>query len=305
MSVGPAIVGLGMATVDVLARVPRLPGPDEVFELEALEIQGGGPVASALVAAARLGSSTAMIGSTDDGGWGRMIVDGLRGAGVDVTHLLRRADGRAPRSVILVDAADGRRSILYSRGTAASPTVAELPWPLIRGARVLHLDGFHLEASVAAARAAREAGVAVSLDGGAGEPWPGLDELLPLVDLLIVARAFATQVTGVDVPEEAGPALARIGARHVVITDGARGAWAWVGGGMRHQPAYRVEVVDTTGAGDAFHGGYLHAWARGADPGMCLRVASAVGALACTRLGGRAGLPDAGAVEALLAQQAG
>lgn len=305
MNSTPAIVGLGMATVDVLTRVPRLPGPDEVFEVDALEFQGGGPVASALAAAARLGSQVAMIGSTDAGTWGQIVVDGLVSAGVDVAHLWRRAGGDAPRSVILIDRADGRRSILYSPGTVGSPRLDELPWPLIRGARVLHLDGFHLEAALAAARAAREAGVAVSFDGGAGDLWAGIDDLLPLVDVLIVARSFATQVTGASEPEASGPLLARHGARHVVVTDGVRGAWSWVDGEALHQPAHEVEVVDTTGAGDAFHGGYLHAWVGGADPRTCLRVASAVGALACTRLGGRAGLPDAATVHELLAQRAG
>ena len=294
------IVGLGMATVDLMALVPRLPGSDEVFETEALEIEGGGPVASALAAASRLGERCAIIGSTDRGTWGDQVVERLELVGVDVTQLRRRAEGIAPRSVILVEADSGRRSILYSRGTVASPTPTELPRELLGRARILHLDGFHPDAARAAAELVRAGGGTVSLDGGAGVAWPGLAELLPLVDLLIVARAFAVRETGLEDESRAAEALSRHGARHVVITDGERGAWSLVEGVVRHQSAFAVPVVDTTGAGDAFHGGYLHAVLRSCEPADCLRRASAVAALACTRLGGRAGLPDEGELEDFL-----
>ena len=175
---------------------------------------------------------------------------------------------------------------------------------LVARARVLHLDGLHGEAALAAAQVARSRGVAVSLDGGAGPLWPGMEKLIPLADLLIVAREFATARTGHDHPREAGAALVAAGSRHVVVTDGPRGAWSWVDETVFHQPAFRVDVVDSTGAGDAFHGAYLHAWVGGEDPRSCLRFACAVGALACTRLGGRAGLPRMAEVEAFVHNQA-
>lgn len=299
----PAIVGLGMVTIDVLAQVPHLPGPDEVFEVPLVEVHGGGPVASAMAAAARLGTASAVVGSVGDDAWGGWIVAGLADLGVDVTHLYRRAGEASPRAVVLVEGGTGRRSILYSTGSSLRLAVDEVPWDRLLGARALHLDGVHPAAALAAARAARAAGVTVSYDGGAGPFWPGLDDLLPLVDVLIVARDFARRYTGHEDVADAGPSLTRWGARHVVITDGARGAWSWVGGRARHQPAFTVDVVDTTGAGDAFHGGYLHAYLAGEEPDRCLRFASAVGALACTRLGGRAGLPDRGAVAAFLERQ--
>lgn len=303
MTPAPEIVGLGMVTIDVLARVPHLPGPDEVFEVPLVEVHGGGPVASAMAAAARLGTASVVVGSVGDDVWGDWIVAGLTDLGVDVSHLYRRAGEASPRSVILVEGGTGRRSIMYSTGTALRLAVDEVPWDRLRGARALHLDGVHPEAALAAARAARAAGVTVSYDGGAGPFWPGLDDLVPLVDVFIAAKDFATRYTGREDVADAGPALARWGARHVVITDGTRGAWSWVGGVARHQPAFAVDVVDTTGAGDAFHGGYLHAYLAGEDPDRCIRFASAVGALACTRLGGRAGLPDRADVETFLERQ--
>ncbi|MEX2540844.1 MAG: PfkB family carbohydrate kinase [Trueperaceae bacterium] len=302
---GPLLLGLGMATVDFLTLVPRLPGPDEVFPLQRLDMQGGGPVATALAAAARLGTGAAFAGAVGDDHWGDAIVDDFGRFGVNVDEVVRRRGGVSPHSVILVDAASGKRSILYSNGDVRGLEPAELPERLIGRAAVLHLDGFDIDAALEAARIARAAGVPVSLDGGAGEPWPGLLDLLPLVDLLVVAAQFAESVTGEKRPESALTALRRWGARQVVITDGARGAWFLGGeGDTGHVPAFDVEVVDTTGAGDTFHGAYLHAFLAGESIAGCVLFASAAAALKCTRLGGRAGLPTSDQVEAFLAASA-
>jgi len=300
----PSIVGIGMAIVDILTQVPHLPRPDEVIEVSSVVVDGGGPVASALATASRLGTPCAFVGCVGDDHWGSLIVAGLEAFGVDATHVYRRQASDSPRAVILADGRSGRRSIMYCRGSARPLAAEEVPMDLVARARVLHLDGLHGEAELAAAQEARSRGVAVSMDGGAGPLWPGMEKLIPLVDLLIVAREFATERTGHDDPREAGAALVAAGSRHVVVTDGPGGAWSWVGETELHQPAYRVEVVDSTGAGDAFHGAYLHAWVGGEDPRACLRFACAVGALACTRLGGRAGLPQAKEVEALVRSQA-
>lgn len=298
------IVGLGLATVDILTAVPHLPEPDAVYGVRALELQGGGPVASALVAAARLGSSCTMVGTTDRGVWGDLIVRELEADGVGTTHLARRTDGVASRSVILIEGGTGRRSILYSKGTVGEIEAGAVPTEAIERAKVLHLDGSHPDAALAAAEIARAAGVVVSLDGGAGEPWPGMDRLLPLVDVLVVARRFAATVTGLDDPTEAGVALGDLGAQHVVVTDGPAGAWFWQGAESGHVAAFDIDAVDTTGAGDAFHGAYLHALLEGQPVEGRVRFASAVAALVCLHLGGRTGLPTRSGVDAFLQAQA-
>lgn len=294
------IVGLGLATVDILTAVPHLPGPDDVFEVQALELQGGGPVATALIAAARLGSLCAMIGTTDTGAWGDLIVREFAADGVDTVHLERRRPGVASRSVILVEGAEGRRSILYSKGTVGTVEPASLPREAIQRAKVLHLDGSHLEAAVAAAEIARDAGALVSLDGGAGELWPGIDRLLPLVDVMVVAHRFAENVTGVRDPDRASDALRDLGAGQVVITDGPAGAWYLEGDERGHVPAFEVQAVDTTGAGDSFHGAYLYAVLEGMPIAERVRFASAVAAEVCLQLGGRTGLATRAEVDAFL-----
>lgn len=301
MTVAFDVVGLGLATVDVITLTPRLPGPDDVFAVDDIVVQGGGPVATALVAAARLGASTAYLGTIGAGRWGWEVDADFARYGVDTSHARRRGTGEQSLSVILVDAASGRRSILYRPGTLPDLAPDDVPATVVEGARILHLDGVHLEATLHAARLARAGGVTVSFDGGAGEKWPGIEELLPLVDVLVVARDFATIYTGEREPAAAGPALLReYDPQEVVITDGERGAWYWDGRRSVRQPAFSVDVVDTTGAGDVFHGAYLVARLQGWEPERRLAFASATAALKCRRAGGRAGIPTREEVAAFL-----
>ena len=151
---------------------------------------------------------------------------------------------------------------------------------------------------------ARDAGVLVSFDGGAGEAWREVGTLLPLVDVLVVARQFALNFTGEVNPAAAGPLLLRTGAREVIITDGANGCWYWDAAGSLRQPAFQVSVVDTTGAGDVFHGAYAYALLQGWEPALRLKFASATAALKCTQPGGRLGIPTAGQVHDFLQERA-
>lgn len=286
------VVGLGFATVDVLATVPRLPRPDEVYRVLGSSVQGGGPVATALVTLARLGGSVAYLGAVGGDDWGRFILEDFERNGVDASCVSVDPEGTSTLSIILVDGPTGARSILYDPGHTVPLELDAAAAGLVRSARILHLDGWHIGAAIAAARIAREAGVTVSFDGGAGERWREVDELLPLVDELIVARQFARNVTGEDDPLLAGPALCcHTGAREVVITDGASGCWSWSGGAALYVPAYGVNVVDTTGAGDVYHGAYLYALLQGWPPEQRIKFASATAALKCTQPGGRQGIP--------------
>src|SRR5690606_25550228 len=137
--------------------------------------------------------------------------------------------------------------LMYSRGTAAEPDFTDGLISAIAAAGALHLDGFHISVALRAAEYARSLGVPVSFDGGAGDRWPRLDDLLPLVDWLVVARAFAERETGESDPVAAARSFAH---DTVVVTDGANGAWYRAGTREGFVPAFDVRVVDTTGAGD-------------------------------------------------------
>ena len=202
------VVGLGMATMDILTVVPRLPESNEVYPVDSMDVQGGGPVATALVALAKLGAATTYLGTIAPDDWGAAIENDFQRYGVDTRWAYHPKTGESSVSVILVEAGLGHRAILYKKGTAPEMGAAKVAPAAIEFAKILHLDGFYLDAALAAARLARSQGVLVSLDGGAGENiWQGMDELLPLVDILVVARQFATSVTGEADPLTAGPAL--------------------------------------------------------------------------------------------------
>jgi sugar/nucleoside kinase (ribokinase family) len=295
------VVGLGLATLDTLALVPRLPERDEVYPAQRILLQGGGPVATALVTAARLGATASYLGPFAPTPWGALARAGLEAEGVSTRDAPSRETGEQAVSVILVDQATGQRSILYTLGQTPELIPAEVPPELVASARVLHLDGVHLEAACHAATLARRAGVPVSFDGGAGDLWSEVGALLPLVDILVVARRFAEQATGEADPLHAGPALLRrFSPRQVVITDGLRGCWYWDREQEIYQPAFAVDVVDTTGAGDVFHGAYLYALLQDWPAGRTLAFAAATAALKCRGLGGRSSIPTLRGVEAFL-----
>jgi len=288
------VVGLGMATLDILAQTPRLPQSNDCFPIAAVEMQGGGPVATALVALAKLGASCNYLGSLAMDDTANQIITELESYGIDLQFSPQRDSGVSSASVILVEQSNGQRAILYQKSTSEDLKPQEVPQDLIANARALHLDGFFTPAAIHAARIARQHGVLVSFDGGAGElMWGELTQLMPLVDVLVVAKHFAQQTTGIDDVLEAGPELRRLYQnQQVVITDGEHGSWYWDQATHFHQPAFQVNVVDTTGAGDTFHGAYLYAclqtdW----SPQYRLKFASAVAALKCTKMGGRKGIP--------------
>ncbi len=192
--------------------------------------------------------------------------------------------------LILVEEATGRRAILCHR--RVSPDDLKLDAAdraYIQAARVLHLDGQFMPAAIQAARWAREAGVKVCYDGN--HPRDGLEDLLPLVDWLVVAEPFPAAVTGTLDTQEAACDLLKLGAEVLVVTQGERGCEAWTDGERFQAPGFSVQAVDTTGAGDAFHGAFVYAMLQGWDLKRVARFANAVAAINCRTLGGRRGLP--------------
>lgn len=299
------VVGLGIATQDILALTNRLPQSNDCFPIPSLELQGGGPVATALVTLSKLGASTSYLGAFAPDSTGQMIRDELQRFGVDLSHCPIRPSGVSSASVVLVEAANGNRSILFQKSTAAEISPQEIKPEWISSASALHLDGFFGKAALRAAQIARASHVPISFDGGAGEAmWEDLEELLHLVNILVVAKKFATQVTGQNDPLEAGMRLfEKYNNQQVVLTDGENGSWYWDARSHFHQPAYLVDTVDTTGAGDTFHGAYLFAclqphW----KTPFRLKFASAVAALKCTQVGGRKGIPTLEETTAFIAR---
>lgn len=257
-------------------------------------------MATALVTLARLGVATALAGRIGGDDFGATIRAGLEAEGVDTRGLLLDPAGSSQFACITVQPSLGQRNIFWTRGSAAPLSASEIPTNDITSARLLHLDGLQLEASLAAAKLARCRGVTTVLDGGTLRP--GMEKLLPLIDHLVVSERFVRQFA----PESAlAAALGRLlawGAKAAVITLGDRGCLGRSADGpLLHQPAFPVPVLDTTGCGDVFHGGYLFGLLQGWELAERLRFASACAALKTRALGGRTAIPHLDQVTAWLA----
>ena len=296
------VIGLGVSTLDILALVDHFPAGEEIQRAHDMALQGGGPVATAIVALARLGARTAMLDAVGGDWRGRLICDELSREGVDTAHLRRHDECSSATACVLVERRTGARTIIYLPGSTPELSPDDLGPGLIESARILHLNGRHWEACLAASRRARAAGVRVSFDGGADRYRPEMRQLLPLTDIAIVARDFAARYTAEDDPGRAAQALQREGPGLVVVTDGIRGSWVSPADGSPfHQPAYQARpLVDTTGCGDAYHGAFLYALLRGRPVEEAASLASAAAALNARQLGGRAGLPSLEEVESFL-----
>jgi sulfofructose kinase len=299
------ILGLGVSTVDMLMQVDHLPAEEEVLRTDGFSVQGGGPVASAIAAAARLGARTAMIDAVGDDWRGLLIREGFAQEGVSAEFLLTRPGHTCATAIVLVRSGSGKRTIVWSPGTAPELTVDEVPWSAIDLASYLHVNGRHGDACLQACRYARQHAVLVSFDGGAGRYREETRRIVPLSDVCIVAREFASRYSGEEDPERAGAALLDAGPTTVAITDGVRGSWVFSRDGTRfHQRAFPVQVVDTTGCGDCYHGAFVSGLSRGLDLRSTAELASAAAALNARKLGGRQGLPTLPEVQAFLAQHA-
>jgi len=294
------ILGLGSATVDDLFYVPSFPQPDTKTQISRRERQGGGLSATALVTAVRLGLRAAYGGSLGHDEISRYVEADLHREGVDTSQVVWRDDAAAAYAVVVVDMAQHNRPIFFTLDGKLGADDSLPSEDAIRAAKVLHIDDYGTAGNIRAATIAREAGIPVLADFERDD-MPGFRDLLGLVDHLIVGARFAMRVTGASSPAEAARKLWTDERAVVGITCGADGCWYVTGGGEpRHQPAFQVEAIDTTGCGDVFHGAYAAALTWGFDISERMRFASAAAALKATQPGGRRGIPNRQQVEAFM-----
>jgi sulfofructose kinase len=288
------IVGLGLAALDILVRTSNLPTWECGVRLRALGIDGGGPVATALVAAQRLGVQTGYVGTCGSDRLGRIKLETLSEHGVDISHIVQRPGAEESAILVCVHEATGERIFSgASHPDFQALRVEELDHGYITSARFLHLDGCHAEAALAAARWMHQAGKQVMLDGSAtrGPISPQMRLLVAEADVLICGSGFGPALTGKADLCEAGATILQLGPHIVVQTEGSAGSYTTTREGSFHTPAFQVEVLDTTGAGDVFHGAYLVGLLKGWNLRSIALFSSAVAALKCSRLGGRQGIP--------------
>jgi len=288
------VLCVGHAAWDITMAVPRHPGEDEKISATAMQSAGGGPAANAAVTVARLGGKSAFAGFLGNDVYGRLHFREFREEGVDTRFLARGTDA-TPVSVVLAKP-DGARAVVNHSQHTPWLTHGQIDFSALRTRAVL-FDGHEPLISRPLASQARKQGVPLILD--AGSLHRGTRELATCVDYLVASAGFARDFADTEDPNIALERLAGI-VPNVVVTLGRDGL-IWARGGKSGAcAAFDIEVVDTTGAGDAFHGAFALGIARRMAWNELLRFASAAAALCCTRLGARAGIPTAGDVKALL-----
>lgn len=285
------VVGLGSACLDVLGFVPHIPGVDEKVRMVETSRQGGGEVGTALAALAKLGSSVAFVGRVGDDPTGAFIKDDFERRGVDTGHLTVEPGAVSPSSVVMVDRESGLRTIVDCGTTVSDVRPEELSEGFIEGAKYLLLDSRHGAAALEAATRARRAGVTVVVDADIPAQDPDIPRLMQLTDILIPSEHFSRLFTETDDVHRSIRALRSLGPSVVLVTLGKEGSVCHSNGETFHTPAFEVDVVDTTGAGDVFHGAFIHGLLRGWELRQAVEFASAVAAIKCRHLGGRAGIP--------------
>lgn len=292
------ILAVGYNSWDVIVPLPAPPPRDGKLEVAAIVMTGGGPAATAACALARLGARVRLVTPLADDPPGEQQRRDLIASGVDISLSPARPGCATPRAVILVAADSGERAILFARGGLPPLAIDEIDPSWLDQADLLYCDGHEPAAATALAAAARARGLPVVLDAGTARA--GSDELAAGCTDVISSSVFAPVLTGRSDPVAALRALAALGPARVAMTFGAAGCLALIDGQPVHVPAFRVEVVDTTGAGDAFHAGYAFARALGMPFLACLEFGGAVAALKCRAYGGRHALPSLAEVQRLL-----
>jgi sulfofructose kinase len=294
------VLGIGLNATDTLLLVPEYPAYAGKIAFEREMLSPGGQVATAVVACAKLGLRTKYIGTIGDDLRGQIQRESLDGTGVDTSGLIIRPGCPNQTAYIIIDERTGERTVLWRREDSLRLQPEEINPDEIVNSRLLHIDGYDTEAAAFAARIAQKHGIPVSLD--VDTVYPGFEAVLKHVDFLVAGSGWPAKWTG-----EADPFLAlnRLQREYhfkvAAMTVGDNGALALQDNQWFYSPAFQVACVDTTGAGDAFHGAFCYAMVRGLPLDRALEFSNAAAALNCTAIGARGHIPVLREIEALLA----
>jgi len=289
---------MGLNSVDFLCVVPRFPALNSKTEMLRFSKQGGGQVATAMVALSRWGIRTKYIGKVGDDELGTFSLDSVRQEGVDVSSVRIEPKATNQLAVIIVDRVSGERTILWDRDQRLMYREGELRKEEVCSGKIFHVDGHDLKAALRSARWAKEEGIPTVIDLDKVEPLTF--ELIKEIDFVITSSTFPTLLTGISDRDEALLEIRRQIPGFLCATLGQEGAVALVGGDLIRVKGFEVDPVDTTGAGDVFHAGFIYGLLQNWEVGEILRFANIAAALKCRDLGGRRGIPSLEEVSRLL-----
>ena len=283
------VVGMGLNSVDFLTVAPEFPAPNSKMKMLHFSKQGGGQVATAMVALSRWGVKAKYIGKVGADELGQFSLQAIRQEGVDVSSVTVEPNATNQFATIIVDGPTGDRTILWNRDDRLMYREGELRKEDVCCGKLLHLDGHDIHAAIQCARWAKEVGIPTVVDLDKVEPRTS--ELIEEIDFLVTSSRFPMFYTGISDRKEALLELQKQTHGFLCTTLGHLGAMALVNGEFFYAEGFKIRAVDTTGAGDVFHGGFIHGLLQNWEVEKILRFANAVAALKCLDLGGRRGIP--------------
>lgn len=293
------IVGLGTPVMDLVVNVNKIPPLDGACQANEIFNQGGGKVATAMAAAARLGCSAGMLAKIGGNRTGEFVREDLLHNGVDVSRLLMGEPDTSSAFCISLSEEESKTRIFIGRSKSVGPLAPEMvDYDYIAQARCLHLESGD-PASTAAAKFAKAHGITVSMDGDHYQD--SIVELMPYLDVFIGSEFFFRDMFGEADCRECCQSILDKGPSTVIFTFGSKGCKGLSrDSGWFEVPCRQVTVIDTTGAGDVFHGAYLVALLEGKTARECAEFATAVSGIKCTKIGGRTGIPNRRTVDRYL-----
>lgn len=285
------IVGIGANVFDTLYNIPTYPTEDTKTRATASKTAGGGPVATGLVAAQKLGEETAYIGVLSDDNGGKFLKEDFEKYGVETGLIEVKSGYRSFASVLWLCADTATRTCVFDKGDLPPLVLNDAQKQAIKEAQLLMVDGNEMDAAVEAAKIAKENGVKVLYD--CGGLYDGVEKLLALTDIMIPSEEFSLGHTGCKTAEEAAKKLYETYKPEIiVITQGKNGGILYDGKNIVKYPIYPAKVVDSNGSGDVFHGAFAAAVVKGYDYLKCCHFSSAVSAIKCMGVGARESVPD-------------
>ncbi len=282
------VVGLGSNSVDQLCIIPQYPHPDSKIEILHYERLPGGQTATATIFLSRMGLKAKYIGKVGGDEIGCFSLESLRAEAIDTSKVLLEHNARTQHAIIIIDQQTGERTIFYQHDPNLDFDQDELSQEDVCCGRILHIDGYDSNTAIRAASWCQQEGIYVSAD--LDKVIPGCEELITKVDFLITSANFPSEFTGISDPIDSMLELGRRFNGFLAVTLGAQGAMALVGNRCLTFPALKVKTVDTTGAGDIFHGGFLYGLLQNWPLEMIMAFANAAAGLSCGYLGARTGI---------------
>lgn len=283
------LVGLGLNAVDWICILPHFPLHNTKMQIEEFHQLGGGQVATASALCARYGLKVRYIGRVGDDDIGRFSLEDLKKEPMDVSNVDIVEGTFSQYAIILVDRLSGERTILWDRDPALHYGENELNRESVVSGQMLHLDGHDQPACIQAAQWARDSGMKISVD--IDKVQPGVDRLLELTDFVLVSSNFVREFSGLKDWKDGLLKVSRVTRGLVGVTRGRQGSAIIWENEIIEVAGLPVDSVDSTGAGDIYHGGFIFGLFQGWSLGRCLQIANAAGALACTEYGARKGIP--------------